>query len=186
MCHTPSRCEAARLLIRSARRPEDGYRAGQSKDSDAARQTPRTQQARRHGRQRCEAGSPPRTQQSRPRGRPARHAAEEIGDGRKRSEMGGRIGGRLGGVKREDGEARGGNGGEEPARHPTSHVSESRHGAPIHFGLVRYGLPALFSVAQMRPSASYRYWLAPSQVTSPAASYVGGSSGKPGAVVLVI
>jgi len=145
MCHSPSRCEAARLLIRSARRPEDGYRAGQSKDSDAARQTPRTQQARRHGRQRCEAGSPPRTQQSRPRGRPARHAAEEIGDGRKRSEMGGRIGGRLGGVKREDGEARGGNGGEEPARHPTSHVSESRHGAPIHLGLVRPGPPATHS-----------------------------------------
>jgi len=29
-----------------------------------------------------------------------------------------------------------------PCQHPTSHVSESRHGAPIHFGLVRSGPPA--------------------------------------------
>jgi hypothetical protein len=78
-------------------RSEQGLRRQPEDVTGAASETPRTTE--------CDAASPPQTQQSRPRGRPARHAA----DG---SEMGGRIGGRLGGVKREDGEASGGDGRE--------------------------------------------------------------------------
>jgi len=102
LCPPYSRCEAARTLIRSAQRPDEGYRPPQSKDSEASQrdttgaadETPRTTELRvapLHGRSR--AAPEDDRQDTR----------------RKESGMGGRIGGRLGGVKREDGEARGGN-----------------------------------------------------------------------------